>query len=90
MDDNAFTNELARWNIARALGAVDLYQRVGPTKPARFDRSWHLATKILRTGATDGASCWPRSYDRHHEQFAGFHALEGEPMEMRIAATTRN
>ena len=53
VDDNAFANVLARWNIARALEPVELYQRVGPMKPARLDRSWRSATTCLRTGANE-------------------------------------
>jgi trehalose/maltose hydrolase-like predicted phosphorylase len=48
VDDNAFTNVLARWNIARALEPAELYQRVGPMKPARFDRSWRPANAKRR------------------------------------------
>ena len=53
VDHNAFANVLARWQIARALEPVENYQRVGPMKPARLDRSWRLATTCLRTGANE-------------------------------------
>ena len=53
VDDNAFTNVMARWNIAscaRSNGAAA--ERAGPTAPPRSARSWHLAMRSLRTGVT--------------------------------------
>jgi trehalose/maltose hydrolase-like predicted phosphorylase len=78
VDDNAFTNVMARWNIARALDALDLLRARWPVhavalreKLALSDdelADWRDAVARIVTGfdATTGV----------YEQFAGFHALE--------------
>ncbi len=83
VDDNAYTNVMARWNIRRALEAwrwlqrVDsgyageLWERLGLT-PAELE-----AWRAVAEGMVDG-------FDPHtllYEQFAGFHALDDVPLE---------
>ncbi|MCO8128470.1 glycoside hydrolase family 65 protein [Acidimicrobiia bacterium EGI L10123] len=67
VDDNAFTNVVARWNLRRAADAVEAAD-VGA--PAGLDeaRAWrHVADALV-----DGYDPTTRVY----EQFAGFHELE--------------
>jgi HAD superfamily hydrolase (TIGR01509 family) len=78
IDDNAFTNVMARWNIARGLDVVDQLRRWWPetadTLSARLAlgpdelADWRDALDRIVTGldATTGL----------YEEFAGFHALE--------------
>ena len=78
MDDNAFTNVMARWNIARALEAMDLLRARWP------DRAAALREKL--TLGDDELADWRDAVARivvgldpatgMYEQFAGFHALE--------------
>ena len=78
VDDNAFTNMMARWNIARALDAVDLLG-------ARWPDHAHVLRKKLGLD-NDELTDWRDSIARMaigldpatglYEQFAGFHALE--------------
>jgi trehalose/maltose hydrolase-like predicted phosphorylase len=78
VDDNAFTNVMARWNIARALEAVDLLHARWPDHAAR------LRTKLALDD--DELADWRDAITRIvigldpatgvYEQFAGFHALE--------------
>ena len=78
VDDNAFTNMMARWNIARALDAVDLLG-------ARWPDHAHVLRKKLGLD-NDELADWRDSIARMaigldpatglYEQFAGFHALE--------------
>ena len=55
IDDNAFTNWMARWNIARALEALDLLHARWPDEAAALRESWRSATTSLLTGATSVA-----------------------------------
>src|SRR6516164_7917944 len=78
VDDNAFTNVMARWNIARALEAMDLLG-------ARWPDQAHTLRKKLGLD-NDELTDWRDSIARMaigldpatglYEQFAGFHALE--------------
>jgi trehalose/maltose hydrolase-like predicted phosphorylase len=78
VDDNAFTNVMARWNIARALDAVDLLRTRWPNHAAAL-------LKKLALG-DDELSEWRDAIAQIvigldpltglYEQFAGFHALE--------------
>lgn len=64
VDDNAFTNVMARWNLRRALAATEGTGLVEPGERAR----WHELADLLADG-----------YDRAtglYEQFAGFFDLE--------------
>jgi trehalose/maltose hydrolase-like predicted phosphorylase len=78
VDDNAFTNMMARWNIARALDALDLLDEHWP------DSAGALRRKLALTD--DELADWRDAIDRLvtgldpatglYEQFAGFHALD--------------
>jgi trehalose/maltose hydrolase-like predicted phosphorylase len=78
VDDNAFTNVMARWNIARALEAIDLLRARWPDHAAALRKKlalgedeladWHDAVARIVTGLDPPTGIY--------EQFAGFHALE--------------
>jgi trehalose/maltose hydrolase-like predicted phosphorylase len=78
VDDNAFTNVMARWNIARALEAMDLLQTHWPDRAAALREKlalgdnelpdWRDAIARIVTGLDAATGIY--------EQFAGFHALE--------------
>lgn len=78
VDDNAFTNVLARWNIARALEVLDVLQANWPERAAALRQKlslgddeledWRDAVARLVTGLDPATGIY--------EQFAGFHALE--------------
>jgi trehalose/maltose hydrolase-like predicted phosphorylase len=64
VDDNAFTNVMARWNLHRALAATEDDETVEPSERAR----WRDLVDLIRDGY-DPAT-------RLYEQFAGFFDLE--------------
>jgi trehalose/maltose hydrolase-like predicted phosphorylase len=78
VDDSAFTNMMARWNIARAIDAVDILTDRWPYRAAQlFDElglsydeiaDWHDAVHNIATGLDDESGLF--------EQFSGFNALE--------------
>jgi trehalose/maltose hydrolase-like predicted phosphorylase len=78
VDDNAFTNVMARWNIARALEAVDLLRARWPDHAAALRKKlalgddeladWRDAVTRIVVGLDPATGIY--------EQFAGFHALE--------------
>jgi trehalose/maltose hydrolase-like predicted phosphorylase len=78
VDDNAFTNVLARWNIARALEAMDILRARWPDHAAALQAKLALGD--------DELADWRDAIERIvigldpatgiYEQFAGFHALE--------------
>jgi trehalose/maltose hydrolase-like predicted phosphorylase len=78
VDDNAFTNVMARWNIARALEALDLLHARWPDQAAALREKlalddeeladWRDAIARIVTGLDPATGIY--------EQFAGFHALE--------------
>ncbi|QDI83264.1 glycoside hydrolase family 65 protein [Methylorubrum populi] len=78
VDDNAFTNVMARWNIARALDALNLLRERWPDHAAALeDRltidayeldDWRDAIARIVTGLDPATGLY--------EQFAGFHALK--------------
>jgi trehalose/maltose hydrolase-like predicted phosphorylase len=78
VDDNAFTNVMARWNIARALATIDMLRQRWP------DRGTELCKKLVLDD--DELADWgdaieriPTGLDANtglYEQFTGFHALE--------------
>jgi trehalose/maltose hydrolase-like predicted phosphorylase len=86
VDDSAFTNLMARWNIARALEAVETLRARWPDRAAALCgklvlteeelADWRDAVKRIVTGldATTGL----------YEQFAGFHRLE--PLDLSLYA----
>jgi trehalose/maltose hydrolase-like predicted phosphorylase len=77
VDDNAFTNVMARWNIARALDAMDVLQAGWPDRAAALRNKmalgdgelaeWRDAIALIVTGLDPATGIY--------EQFAGFHAL---------------
>jgi trehalose/maltose hydrolase-like predicted phosphorylase len=78
VDDNAFTNVMARWNIARALEALDLLRALWPDRAAALREKlalgddeladWRDAHARIVTGLDPATGIY--------EQFAGYHALE--------------
>jgi trehalose/maltose hydrolase-like predicted phosphorylase len=78
VDDNAFTNVMARWNIARALEAIDLLGAHWPDHAAALREklalgheelaNWRDAIARIVTGLDPATGLY--------EEFAGFHALE--------------
>ena len=78
VDDNAFTNVMARWNIARALEALDLLHARWPDQAAALREKlalddeeladWRDAIARIVTGLDPATGIY--------EQFAGFHTLE--------------
>jgi trehalose/maltose hydrolase-like predicted phosphorylase len=78
VDDNAFTNMMARWNIARALDAVDLLNVRWPDHAATLKKKLALGDDELAEWR-DAVERIVTGFDpttRIYEQFAGFHALE--------------
>jgi trehalose/maltose hydrolase-like predicted phosphorylase len=86
VDDNAFTNVMARWNIARALEAMDELHERWPDHAAALREKlalgdaeladWRDAIERIVTGLDPATGLY--------EQFTGFHALE--PIELEAYA----
>ena len=86
VDDNSFTNVMARWNIARALEAIEvmrahwpdraaaLWERLALGEPELAD--WHDAVARIVTGFDPATGLY--------EQFAGYHKLE--PLDLSLYA----
>ncbi|MBA4010631.1 MAG: glycoside hydrolase family 65 protein [Phenylobacterium sp.] len=78
IDDNAFTNVMARWNIARGLEVADLLRSRWPAHAERLLgqlaltdaelADWRDAVQRLVTGLDPASGLY--------EQFAGYHGLE--------------
>ncbi|MBN9560019.1 MAG: glycoside hydrolase family 65 protein [Alphaproteobacteria bacterium] len=78
VDDNAFTNMMARWNLARGLETVEMLRSRWPGRAAALEEKlelgseeladWRDATERMATGLDPASGLY--------EQFAGFHALE--------------
>ncbi len=78
VDDNAFTNVMARWNISRALETVDILSTRWPERLAELPRGLAISAQELAD--------WVDAVDRIftgfdpatglYEEFAGFHSLE--------------
>ena len=78
VDDSAFTNMMARWNLARALDTVDILRRRWPDRAVTllnklgFSKGelidWRDAVARLVTGLDPTTGVF--------EQFSGFHELE--------------
>jgi len=78
IDDNAFTNVMARWNIRRGLDVAALLQSRWPEHWARISSEIALDAAELRHWA-DVADTMATGLDPHtglYEQFAGFFGLE--------------
>jgi trehalose/maltose hydrolase-like predicted phosphorylase len=78
IDDNAFTNVMARWNIQRALDVAAVLRERWPECWARLSRrlgvddaelkQWRSAAETMATGLDPGTGLF--------EQFAGYFGLE--------------
>ncbi len=78
VDDNAFTNVMARWNIVRALEAIEVLTKRWPDRAAALsDRlalgdaelgDWRDAAARIATGLDPATGIY--------EQFTGYHTLE--------------
>ena len=78
VDDNAFTNVMARWNIASALEALELLHESWPEAAAALRQKLSLGDDELEDWR-DAAGRIAIGLDPAtgiYEQFAGFHALE--------------
>jgi HAD superfamily hydrolase (TIGR01509 family) len=78
VDDNAFTNVMARWNIARGLEAVDVLLARWPERAAVLSAKLELGGEELEAwrAAEEGIVTGFDPTSGLYEQFAGFHALE--------------
>jgi trehalose/maltose hydrolase-like predicted phosphorylase len=78
IDDNAFTNLMARWNIARGLETLEIMARKRPDRATALRKKlalsdtelgeWHDVVDGVVTGLDEGTGVY--------EQFAGFFKLE--------------
>ena len=90
VDDSAFTNAMARWNIARALEAIDLLHARWPVQAASLRKKLALGDEELRdwrdaiTGIVTGLDPATGIY----EEFAGFHALDSIELSEYAERTT--
>ncbi len=78
VNDNAFTNHMARWNIRRALETVSLLRQRWPEHWRALADRLHLDERTLQQWR-NVADALAMGYDPHTnliEQFSGFHALE--------------
>ena len=78
VDDNAFTNVMARWNIARGLEAMELLCARWPERAAELQEKLALGEGELADWR-NAVSGIPTGLDLAtglYEQFAGFHKLE--------------
>jgi trehalose/maltose hydrolase-like predicted phosphorylase len=86
VDDNAFTNVMARWNVARALEAIQILRVRWPDRAAALCEElafgdqelgdWQDATARIVTGLDPATGLY--------EQFAGYHQLE--PLDLSLYA----
>ena len=78
VDDNAYTNNLARWNLARALDAADWLRERWPSQWADLQQRLQLASAELETWRQVGERI-VTGFDPAtglYEQFTGFSNLE--------------
>ena len=86
VDDNAFTNVMARWNIARALEAVEALRTRWPDRAEALCSELALGDDEL-AGWRDAAAGIVTGLDPAtglYEQFAGYHRLE--PLDLSLYA----
>jgi trehalose/maltose hydrolase-like predicted phosphorylase len=86
VDDNAFTNVMARWNIARGLEAMGLLRERWPNRATELRENlaldedeladWRDAIARIVTGLDSATGIY--------EQFAGYHKLE--PLDLSLYA----
>jgi trehalose/maltose hydrolase-like predicted phosphorylase len=89
VDDNVFTNVMARWNIARALQAVDLLQVHWPDQVAALRQKLALGDDELADGR-DAIARIVIGLDPGtgiYEQFAGFHSFSPPTPNARCPST---
>jgi trehalose/maltose hydrolase-like predicted phosphorylase len=89
VDDNAFTNVMARWNIGRGLEAMEVLRERWPNHAAELREKlalddneladWRDAVARIVTGLDPATGIY--------EQFAGFHALQ--PLELAAYANRK-
>jgi trehalose/maltose hydrolase-like predicted phosphorylase len=78
VDDNAFTNVMARWNITRGLEAIEVLGECWPNHAAALREKLALGDEELADWR-DAVSRIVSGFDPAtgiYEQFAGFHALQ--------------
>ena len=78
VDDNAFTNVMARWNIARGLETIEVMRTCWPERAVALRKKlalceaeltdWRDAVGRIVTGLDPSTGLY--------EQFAGYHQLE--------------
>ena len=83
VDDNAFTNVLARWNIKRALDALAWLEKTDGARAAELTERLGITAEELAgwRGVIDG---YVDGFDPEtllYEQFAGFYDLDDVPIE---------
>ena len=86
VDDNAFTNVMARWNIARGLEAIELMRTCWPERAAALCERLALGAAEL-TDWCDAVGRIVTGLDPStglYEQFAGYHQLE--PLDLSLYA----
>ena len=83
VDDNAYTNVLARWNIERAVEALHWLQRVDSGYAEELWDRLGLSDEELDTwrGVTEGMVDGFDPETLLYEQFAGFHEMDDVPLE---------
>ena len=83
VDDNAFTNLMARWNIARALETIEMLRARWPDRATALENQLAVDADELADWDDAVARIWT-GFDPAtglYEQFTGFHALE--PIDIR-------
>jgi HAD superfamily hydrolase (TIGR01509 family) len=90
VDDNAFTNVMARWNIARGLEVIELLQARWPEQAAALRAKLRLTGDELADWR-DAAAHIITGYDPEtgiFEQFAGFNALDAFDLSAHAGRTS--
>src|SRR5215469_12002019 len=86
VDDNAFTNVMARWNIARGIEAIELMRARWPDRAAALCERLALSEPELADWR-DAVARIVTSFDPTtglYEEFAGYHKLE--PLDLALYA----
>jgi trehalose/maltose hydrolase-like predicted phosphorylase len=89
VDDNAFTNVMARWNISRGLEAIEVLRERWPNHAAALREKLALGDEELADWR-DAVSRIVSGLDPAtgiYEQFAGFHALQ--PLDLAAYAARK-
>src|SRR5215831_5264550 len=89
VDDNAFTNMMARWNLGRALEAIDILRARWPEHAAALYGRLALGEEEVADWS-DAAARIVTGFDAAtglYEQFAGYHRLE--PLDLSRYADRR-